>query len=221
MRREIVTYTLRFSSKKALSKTIEKDILHGGIYVASSVLPALNQNVKLKLFVEDIKQPIELYGRVVRVVDEETAKRTKEKVGFAVHIENMSEELKNELLKIAKGFGERKLKIHGRRRSPRKKVDIPVEVIYKGTPFEGKIVEISLYGAYVGIKGMMVEEGEKIEVVFKGKGFEGERTKAKVVYYFPPEKASSFGKEEGIGIEFEELSENLYLLIYSLFEEKK
>mgnify|MGYP000411290706 CR=1 FL=1 len=221
MKRKIVTYTLKFSSKRAFSKTVERDILHGGIYVASPVLPVLNQNVKLKLFVEDIKQPVELYGRVVRVVDEETAKRTREKVGFAVHIENMSEELKNELLRIAKGFGERKLKIHGRRRSPRKKVEIPVEVIYKGTPFEGKIVDISLYGAYVSIKGMMVEEGEKVEIVFKGDGVEGERAKAKVVYYFPPERASSFGKEEGIGIEFEDLSENLYLFIYSLFEDKK
>jgi predicted RNA-binding protein with RPS1 domain len=221
MRKEIVTYTIKFPSKKALSEAIEKDILQGGIYVASSVLPALNQNVKLKLFVEDIKQPIELYGRVVRVVDEETSRRTKEKIGFAVHFENMSEEFKNELLKIVKGFEDRKLKIHGRRRSPRRRVNIPVEVIYKGTPFEGKIAEISLYGAYVSIKGMMVEEGEKVEVIFKGNGFKGERTKAKVVYYFSQEKASSFGKEEGMGIEFEELNENLYLLIYSLFENQK
>jgi len=221
MRKEIVTYTLKFSSKKAFSKTVEKDILQGGIYVASSVLPALNQNVKLKLFVEDIKQPIELYGRVVRVVDEETSRRTKEKIGFAVHIENMSEELKNELLKIVKGFEERKLKIHGRRRSPRKKVDIPVDIVYRGTPFPGKITEISLYGAYVSIKGIMAEEGERVEVIFKGNGFEGERVKAKVVYYFSPERASSFGKDEGMGVEFENLSENLYLIIYSIFENKK
>lgn len=221
MRKEIVTYNIKFSSKEALSKTIERDVLQGGIYVASSVLPALNQNVKLKLFVEDLKQPIELYGRVVRVVNEETARRTVGRVGFAVHIENMSNELRDELLKIVRGFEERKLKIHGRRRSPRKKVDITVDVIYRDRAFIGKIDEISLYGAYLSVKGIMVEEGEKIGVVFRKKEVEGERVTAKVVYYFSEDRASSFGKEEGMGIEFEDLSEKLYYFIYSIFENKK
>ncbi len=91
MKKGILTYNLKFQSKKAFSKIVEKELLKGGLYVISPVLPALNQNIKVRLFVEDIKQPIELYGRVVRVVDEDTSKKTKEKVGFAVHIENMSE----------------------------------------------------------------------------------------------------------------------------------
>ncbi len=124
-------------------------------------------------------------------------------------------------MKIVRGFEDRKLKIHGRRRSPRKKVEIPVDVIYRDSIFSGKIMEISLYGAYLSVKGIMVEEGEKLEIVFKGDKFEGERVKAKVVYYFPEQKASLSGKEEGMGIEFEDLSEKLYFFIYSLFENKK
>lgn len=221
MKKTILTYTLKFPSEKAMKKSIERDILQGGIYVAATVLPVLNQNVKLKLFIEKIKEPLELYGRVVRVVDEKTSKITGEKVGFAVQIENLSEELKNELLKISRGFADRKVKIHGRRRSPRKKVNIPVEVIYKENTFQGRAVEISLYGAYIILKGVMIEEGEEITVIFRGEGFGGEKTPAKVVYYFPPQKAMAYGKDEGIGVEFKELSENLYMLIYSIFENQK
>ncbi len=220
MKREILTYSIKFSSHKAFVRSFQRDILAGGIFVCSDVLPQLGQKVKLKLFLPGIQEPIVLYGTVVRVVNENTAKLTGEKVGFGVQLENISEELKNELLRICKGYLKGKLKIHGRRRSPRKKVSIPVDVIYKERTFSGRIVEISLYGAYIVLKGVLIEEEEEITIIFKGEGFIGEKVKARVVYYFPESKAISYGKDEGVGVEFQDVSESLYLSIYSLFEEK-
>lgn len=216
---KLPVYTVRFASEGAFRKAFERDITKEGLFIISRKLPQVNQTVKLKIYPPGLKDPIVLYGRVVRVVSIEEAERSGEKVGFAVHLENMSDELKSELWRISRGWHKGKFTIHGRRRSPRKKVDLEVDVLYRDNVFRGKVTEISLYGAYVAVKGLMVEEGETLRIVFKGGiTFAGKSVDARVVYFLPMDKALKYGKSEGMGVEFEHLDDELYLAIYSLFE---
>lgn len=216
---KVPVYVVRFISERAFRKAFEKDITKEGLYIVSNKLPQLNQKVKLRIYLPSLKEPLVLYGRVVRIVNKEMAKKSGEKMGFAVHLENLSEELKTELWRISKGWYKGKFIIHGRRRSPRKKVEIDVDVVYREKVFKGRIVEISLYGAFLSLKGVILEERERLKIMFKGgMTFAGKSVDARVVYHLPMERAFKYGKSEGFGVEFEHVDEELYIAIYSLFE---
>lgn len=217
--RVTATISVDFKTEDAFIETFTRDISAGGLFVKSKVIPPLNSIIRINLKPPHFSAPIELKGRVVHIVDEKKAEVLKTVPGFGVEFIDLDSETKEMLKEVVDEILRRRRRIHGRRRCPRMPYETDAVIKFKNAEVSGRTLDISILGAFVSTKFRGFKKGDEVEIELKEVGrLKGVKVKARIVHYLDKEKAGEVGKEEGYGVEFVDLPEDLYREIYALME---
>lgn len=88
---------VRFGSMDALKEEYMHNISHGGIFIRTSRPKPLREKIKILLVHPDSGKELEMDGEVVRVVDENEAKKTGQPAGMGIRFADVSKETMDKL----------------------------------------------------------------------------------------------------------------------------
>lgn len=213
------TIFLWFKSEEAFIDAYTRDISAGGLFIKSKVVPPLNSIIKIKLKIPHLSAPLELEGRVVHIIDERKAEVLKTAQGFGVEFVDVDNETKEILTEVVEEIRRRRRLVYGRRRCPRMPYETDVVVRFKELEVNGRILDISIHGAFISTKFKGLKSGDELEIEMREVGrLKRVKIRAKVIHHLDKEKATAVGKEEGYGVEFINLPDDVYREIYALME---
>ncbi len=196
-----------------------RDISKGGLFIKTNLFPPINSDILIKLYPPFIQNPLEIKGRVVYIIDEERAKKIRREPGFGVEFLDMDDEKKSVIESIIKHFKKIEKGIHGRRRCPRMPYETEVNIRIGKAIVPGKTLDINIHGAYIAVSKRDLPVGKEFEAIFFRIGeLKNVSIKIRIVHFLEDEKAKEFGKEEGYGVEFVDLPQEVYIEIYKMME---